>query len=136
MIKDVVYDLETYRNCFTFTIVLVNNPSRIRTYEISDRKDDTEEILLCLRNLRKGNYRMIGYNNLGFDYPIIHEIMIKSAEAKQKNKPLKLTAKYLNSLAQKQIDATKEGGFPKIIKDFSSTNTSLVVNIHELVTFS
>jgi len=117
MIKDVVYDLETYRNCFTFTIVLVNNPSRIRTYEISDRKDDTEEILLCLRNLRKGNYRMIGYNNLGFDYPIIHEIMIKSAEAKQKNKPLKLTAKYLNSLAQKQIDATKEGGFPKIIKD-------------------
>lgn len=30
--KDVIYDLETYKNCFTFTIALANNPAKIRTF--------------------------------------------------------------------------------------------------------
>lgn len=115
--KDVIYDLETYKNCFTFTIALVNNPSKIKTFEISDRKDDTEDMLDCLRNLRSQGWRMVGFNNIGFDYPILHWIMMKSAEAKQQDKPLKITAKQLQKVAQEQINATKEGGFPKVIKD-------------------
>lgn len=117
MKKDVIYDLETYKNCFTFTIALVNNPSKIKTFEISDRKDDTEDMLDCLRNLRSQGWRMVGFNNIGFDYPILHWIMMKSAEAKQQDKPLKITAKQLQKVAQEQINATKEGGFPKLIKD-------------------
>lgn len=115
--KDVIYDLETYKNCFTFTIVLANNPSKIRTFEISDRKNDTEEILSCLRNLRSQGWRMVGFNNIGFDYPILHEIMIRSAEAKSKGVPVKITAKQLQKIAQDQINSTKDGGFPKVVKD-------------------
>lgn len=84
-----VYDLETYKNCFTFTIALANKPSKIRTYEISDRKNETEEILECLRNLRSQGWRMVGFNNIGFDYPVLHEIMIRSAEAKSNGQKLK-----------------------------------------------
>lgn len=115
--KDVIYDLETYKNCFTFCIALADNPSKIRVYEISDRKNETEEILECLRKLRNQERRMIGFNNIGFDYPILHYIMLKSAEAKQKGKSLKLTAKQLQKVAQEQIESTKDGGFPKVIKD-------------------
>lgn len=115
--KDVIYDLETYKNCFTFSLVLANNPAKIKVYEISDRKDDTESMLVCLRNLRSQGWRMVGFNNIGFDYPILHWIMLKSAEAKQQDKPLKITAKQLQKVAQEQINATKEGGFPKVIKD-------------------
>ena len=117
MIKDAICDVETYKNCFTFTIVLAHNPSRIATYEISDRKDDTEGLLKCLRNLRDMNYRMVGFNNLGFDYPIIHEIMLKAAEAKSKGVAPKITAKFIHGLAQKQIEATKDGGFAKVVKE-------------------
>ena len=39
--KDVIYELETYNNCFTFTLTLADNPNKVMTYEISDRKDDT-----------------------------------------------------------------------------------------------
>lgn len=117
MHKDVIYDLETYKNCFTCTLVLANNPSKIRTYEISDRKDETEELLDCLRNLKQQKYRMVGFNNIGFDYPILHEIMIKASEAKKESKKLKITSAQLQRLAQKQINSTKDGGFPNTIKD-------------------
>lgn len=115
--KDVIYDLETYKNCFTFTLALADNPNKVMTYEISDRKDDTDAMLKCLRNLRSQGWRMVGFNNIGFDYPILHWIMLKSAEAKQSGKSLKITAKQLQKVAQEQINATKEGGFPKVIKD-------------------
>ena len=115
--KDVIYDLETYKNCFTFTIALANNPAKIRTFEISDRKDDTEEMLKCLRNLMNQEWRMVGFNNIGFDYPILHEIMLKAAKAKSEGVKPKFTAKWIQKLAQEQINSTKDGGFPKLIKD-------------------
>ena len=115
--KDVIYDLETYKNCFTFTIALANNPAKIRTFEISDRKDDTEEMLKCLRNLMNQEWRMVGFNNIGFDYPILHEIMMKAAKAKSEGVKPKFTAKWIQKLAQEQINSTKDGGFPKVIKD-------------------
>lgn len=116
MNKVVVYDEETYPNIFTCAIVVANNPSKLRVYEISDRKNETEELLECLRNLRKG-WKMVGFNNLGFDYPILHEIMLRAAKAKKVNKPFKITAGQIYKLAQAQIEATRDGGFAKIVKD-------------------
>lgn len=116
MDKVVVYDEETYPNIFTCAIVVANNPSKIRVYEISDRKNETEELLKCLRNLRNG-WKMVGFNNLGFDYPILHEIMLLAAKAKKANKPFKITARQIYRLAQAQIEATRDGGFAKIVKD-------------------
>lgn len=116
MQKFVVYDEETYPNCYTCTMIMVDNPEKIRTFEISDRKDETKELLDCLRTLRKG-WSMVGFNNLGFDYPILHEIMLRASKAKKENKEFKITAKQIYRIAQELIDATKDEGFAKIVKD-------------------
>ena len=68
-----IYDIETYPNVFTF--YAINDEGREWYYEISDRIDQTAELLTFLRWLWKTNQRMVGFNNVGFDYPVIHHIM-------------------------------------------------------------
>lgn len=113
--KDFIFDLETYPNLFSMTAVYCTGKG-MRVYEISDRKNEAEEILQFLRNCIAGGYRLVGFNNLGFDYPILHYIIQKAREAKKQDKPLKLTAKELYKQAQKIIDSMKEGGFGSSVK--------------------
>ena len=47
----VIYDLETYPNIFSYCAV-DSDGSNIRVYEISDRINETEEILDELRSLK------------------------------------------------------------------------------------
>jgi len=70
-----VFDLETYPNCFLFTGKFDGSTS-IDVFEISDRRNDREKILSTLKSLQSNNILMIGYNNIGFDYPIVHEFLI------------------------------------------------------------
>ena len=70
------YDLETYPNIFTFCGKF-QGQEEYQIFEISDRKNERESLvnfLLYLRNL--GNVEMVGFNSVGFDYPIIHELLI------------------------------------------------------------
>lgn len=115
--KAVVYDLETFPNIFTFSLVLVNNPDKIRTYEISDRKNETKEMLDCLRKLKNQGWTMIGFNNQGFDYPILHEVMQRAIAAKRNKTELLLTPKDLYTIAQDIIASSDDNRFGKIIKD-------------------
>jgi (2Fe-2S) ferredoxin len=71
---DWIYDLETYPNIFTF---LAKHPlsGQYVFFEISDRKNQTLELYEFLSALQYNKSRMIGYNNIGFDYPIIHHFM-------------------------------------------------------------
>lgn len=72
--KDYVYDIEIFNNffCVVFQNAETNNFIR---FEVSSRKDERYELASFLNTL---NLRLIGYNNLGFDYPLIHEIMTKA----------------------------------------------------------
>jgi len=45
--------------------------------------NQTQDILNCLRYLAQKKQRMIGFNNLGFDYPVLHAIMEQAKEAKR-----------------------------------------------------
>ena len=112
---DWIYDLETYPNIFTFCIIRADGKF-LKVFEVSDRKNEVELILNCLRYLKKNNQRMVGFNNLGFDYPIIHELMLESAKAKTHKRELKLDAKYFYTLAKKQIESFKGDGFGHTIK--------------------
>lgn len=114
--KDVVYDLETYPNIFTFCSVFSDGRG-IRVFEISDRKNQTEDMLEYLRNLVRHDYRMVGFNNLSFDYPIIHHILTKARKAVVSQKPVKLTATELYNKAQEIIDSMKGDSFGSSIKD-------------------
>jgi hypothetical protein len=112
---DWIYDIETYPNCFTISLIRADGKVS-RVFEISDRKNDIEAILCCFRWLRDNNCRMVGFNNLGFDYPIIHEIMKVASKEKEKNYST-CTPKFIWGLAQKQIASFKGEGFGHSIPD-------------------
>ncbi len=72
--RDWVYDLETLPNLFTASLKHPNTGNR-EFFEISERRNDLSDLVWFLNALRETCCRMIGYNNIGFDYPIIHFIM-------------------------------------------------------------
>lgn len=70
---DLRYDCETYPNAFTIGFI---HPVTRRKwlFEISDRRNDIQLFCLFLEVLKQQGCRMVGYNNIGFDYPVIHFI--------------------------------------------------------------
>lgn len=70
-----IYDLETFCNCFLFTGKLQGD-STIYQFEISDRKNQRAELIAHLNWIAKSGIIMVGYNSLGFDYPIVHELLV------------------------------------------------------------
>lgn len=69
-----IYDLEVYRNIFTFCGKFRNSDESV-LFELSDRKDERAELIKWLSYLRNTGVEMVGFNNLGYDYYIIHELM-------------------------------------------------------------
>jgi len=69
------YDLEVYPNIFTYCGKFKNSDD-IYMFEISDRMNQRNELLNFLSYLRNVNAEMIGFNNIGYDYFFIHEVMI------------------------------------------------------------
>ena len=70
---DLEYDIETFPNCFTF---IANHPELDKrwVFEISDFKNELPLLMAFIDVLRRQLSRLVGYNNLGFDYPVIHDI--------------------------------------------------------------
>jgi hypothetical protein len=73
MSNDYVYDLETYPNVFTMAVEHADYPVKW-AFEISQWRNDSREIVAFLDWLRESKARMVGFNNLGFDYPILHTL--------------------------------------------------------------
>lgn len=73
---DWVYDIETYPNIFS---VVFNDTQSSEgwIFEISDRRDDSKALRKFMARLYRNKDRMIGFNNIGFDYPVIH-FMLKN----------------------------------------------------------
>lgn len=113
---DVIFDLETYPNCFTFGYVFADG-SGMDVFEISDRKDESDKILDFLRESRRNKYRFVGFNNIGFDYPVLHYIIEKSRKAIKSESKLKLTAKEIYKVAMDLIKSQGDDRFGKSIKE-------------------
>ncbi len=69
------YDLETYPNCFLFTGKF-EGTFDFQTFEISSRRNDRDALLSWISYLQNAQVQMVGYNSLGFDYPILHELLM------------------------------------------------------------
>jgi hypothetical protein len=69
--EDWVYDCETFRNQFLL-VAYQDNMENVQQFEVSPRKDERAELYAFLNT---PSLRLIGYNNLGFDYPVIHYIL-------------------------------------------------------------
>lgn len=74
MNNDWVYDIETFPNVFTIAFEHSHAPIRL-CFEISSYRDDTRLIFEFLQYLRDSFSRLIGFNNVGFDYPVVHQLM-------------------------------------------------------------
>jgi len=70
---DVAYDIETYPNVFTFYAVHADT-GREWVFEASPWRHDIPEMLDYLNTMRQQGCRMVGFNNVGFDYPVVHFI--------------------------------------------------------------
>ena len=71
---DYVYDIETYPNVFLAAFEHVEYPITL-LYEISPWRNHGPALLQFLDTIRQHNGRLIGFNNLAFDYPILHMII-------------------------------------------------------------
>lgn len=69
--RDWGYDLECYPNCFTVTWVHAATGLTI-VHEISDRRNDWSTCVEFMYNLGRSGARGVGFNNLYFDYPVLH----------------------------------------------------------------
>ena len=70
---DVIYDIETYPNAFTMRALHCTTLKRWK-FEISTRKNDVDILCWFMDTLSEHGCRMVGFNNIGFDYPVIHYI--------------------------------------------------------------
>jgi hypothetical protein len=75
-----VYDIETFPNAFTLRMSLLNTshlqPQDIvsATWRITDYHDDRRDLITWFNYLNQTQTPMIGFNNVHFDYPVIHYI--------------------------------------------------------------
>jgi hypothetical protein len=71
---DFVYDIEVYPNVFTCSMLAVDS-GKTKTFEISERQNDIGPFIEFINRLGDVGGRMIGYNNLHYDYPVVHHIL-------------------------------------------------------------
>lgn len=69
--RDWGYDIETYPNAFTATWIHAATGLTI-VHEISDRRNDWSACVEFMYNLGRSGARGVGFNNLYFDYPVLH----------------------------------------------------------------
>jgi len=69
-----IWDLETYPNFFLATFKN-KITGKWFEFEISDRYNDLDKLRMFLLNQCQG---LIGFNNINFDYPVIHNSILKN----------------------------------------------------------
>lgn len=95
------FDIETYKAMFTFVGKFHGSNEKYR-FEISHRRNDRDALLSLLNSLQADKTHMVGYNSLGFDYPIIHELMVN---------PYRFDHRRAYELSQAIIQSQSQGFF-------------------------
>jgi len=100
-----IFDIETLSNCFTYSAV-ERDSNNILKFVIWKGKNDLYDLLVHLTNV-KG---MIGFNNINFDYPVIHYILKEREKLIQMDgdKIAKLIYKKAQSVISQEYSAIKE----------------------------
>jgi hypothetical protein len=77
-----IYDIEVFPNVFTITLKLAGSDTWW-IFEISHRRNDIDLIIQMVQAIAYHNARMVGYNNIGYDYPVLHFILEQRPTAEQ-----------------------------------------------------
>lgn len=101
-----IYDIESFPNVFTM-MVKHHESGQYWCFEISERGSSIVEMWRFMNYLQRSDSRMIGFNNIAFDYPILHFILNN----------YQVTAQDINTLCVNIIKADHEDRFDHIIWD-------------------
>ena len=102
-----IYDIESYSNLFCVTFKQAGEPHRW-VFEISHRRNDISALCAFVQTLRTWGSRMVGFNNIGFDYPVLHSILTR---------PDMATAASINQTVKYIINKPHEDRFGHVIWD-------------------
>lgn len=99
-----IYDLETYPNFFLATFKNVDT-GKWYEFEISDRKSDFK---LLLKFLKQKQLKLIGFNNINFDYPVLHNTILKNQNKKWSSFEIyseveKIVSEKYSSIREKEV---------------------------------
>ena len=72
--NDVVFDIETYPSVFTLAAEHAHLPLRW-SFEISPWRNDSRAIVEWCQWLAQRGMRLVGFNSVGFDYPVLHTLL-------------------------------------------------------------
>ncbi|NTI22363.1 hypothetical protein G6M87_10890 [Rhizobium rhizogenes] len=72
--KDYIYDIESYPNAFTCTIIHPVTGS-VWQFEVSARCNDSSALIAFLFDMQRHGCRLFGFNNYFYDYPVIHHLI-------------------------------------------------------------
>ena len=68
------YDIETYPNTFIFVAIHMWSDA-VRRFEMSEYRDDSADFLDFMHVVTHNDLEGVGFNNLGFDYPVVHHLL-------------------------------------------------------------
>lgn len=77
--RDYGWDIETYPNAFTVRFVHIATDTRWK-FEISEFVNDLPQLIEFVAQLKAVKARGVGYNNVGFDYPVLHYIVMNNVD--------------------------------------------------------
>jgi hypothetical protein len=103
---DLIHDIETYPNIFTIGFIHADTGNKY-IFEISSRKNQLNEFILFIHVCQALNIRWVGFNNIGFDYPVIHFI--------DKNKTVGLNVEHIYEKAMSIINAPFNAKFSHLV---------------------
>lgn len=106
-----IYDIETYPNVTTFSIIREDGKFA-NTFEVSARKNEVDRIFACLDYVATEYDYLVGFNNLNFDYPVLHKLLAIRDRLPVKGETI---AKRVYKFAQEQIESMK-GEFANTVK--------------------
>ena len=99
--KFIVYDIETFISIFC---VVFKYQSRYLTFEISERKNDTQKLVEFIRNGSKSGWYFVGFNNVRFDAQVIQWILDE--------RRTDITCKEIHEFTQEVIEKANTKQFP------------------------
>lgn len=105
--RDWGYDEETFPNIFTCCFIHAATGMELM-YEISDRRNDWQALVDMVHNLGRCGARGIGFNNLEFDYPIMHWLVQQHEH---------VTPQQIFAKAQQVIESNNENSWANMVWD-------------------
>lgn len=107
-----VADIETYPNCFTIAVMRADG-KHTNVFEVSEFVNEIDRILAFMDYLHTNKLSIVGYNIIGFDYPVLHDVLMRRNSLPKTGKGI---ASLVYRTAQKQIESFKGEGFGNLIK--------------------